>query len=348
MRKKFWILILPQLFFLTTGMAQQHFRVMSYNVENLFDTYDDPEKDDAEFLPEGVRHWTYGRYLNKLNNLSRVITSAGEWDAPVIIGLYEVENEQAVSDLVRNSPLRNQQYRFVITDSEDARGIDIAMLYQRDRFKYLAHQSYRVRFPANPQKKTRDILHVTGIVPSRDTLDVFLCHFPSRRGGEVQSEPDRIQTASILRSKVDSVVRIRKDANIILMGDFNDEPFNKSIFEILRAKPYSEDMQPGDLCNLFYHFSKQNNKGTYKFGKFWNMLDQLIVSVNLLDRNRSFHVLPESAVIFQRDFMMVDDDKNGGKRPKKTYNGMRHEGGFSDHLPIIVDFSVEIKPLNAE
>ena len=320
--------------------AQTRFRAMSYNVENLFDTEDEPNKDDAEFLPEGIRRWTYGRYVNKLNNLSRVIAAAGEWDVPVIVGLYEVENERVMTDLTTRSPLKKQQYRYVMTNSDDARGIDIAMMYQRDRFKYLGHQSYKITFPKSPQRKTRDILHVTGIVPSGDTLDVFLCHFPSRRGGEAQSEPNRVRAASTVRSKVDSVAKIRGTANILIMGDFNDEPDNKSIFETLRAKPYSTNMKPDELCNLFYAHAKQKNKGSYKYGKLWNMLDQIIVSPNLLDQKRNFHALPESAVIFLQNFMMTDDKTHGGKRPKKMYSGMKYEGGYSDHLPVVVDFFV--------
>ncbi len=333
-------IILISLCHSTFLFSQQKFRVMSYNVENLFDTEDDPAKDDKEFLPDGDRHWTYGRYTNKLNNLARVIAAAGEWDTPAIVGLYEVENEKVMDDFTQKSPLKNQKYRYVMTNSMDARGIDIVMLYQRDRFKYLYHKSHRIKFPDNPGKKTRDILHVTGCVVSGDTLDVFLCHFPSRREGEMKSEPDRVRVASVVRTKVDSLFRVRKKANIIIMGDFNDEPNNKSIYETLRAKPYSQNMKTGELCNLFYSYLKKQNEGTYKFGKEWNMLDQMIVSVDLLDRKHSFHVLPETAIIFRPSFIVTEDKSNGGKRPLKTYHGVKHEGGFSDHFPIIADFKV--------
>jgi len=320
--------------------SQQKFRVMSYNVENLFDTVDEPGKDDREFLPEGARRWTYGRYTNKLNNLARVIAAAGEWGVPAIVGLYEIENEKVMDDFTTKSPLKNQKYRYVMTNSDDARGIDVAMMYQRDKFRYLYHKSHKLKFPYNPGRKTRDILHVTGCVMSGDTLDVFLCHFPSRRGGEVNSERDRVLAASVVRSKVDSIFRIRQNANVIIMGDFNDEPNNKSIYTTLKAKPYSQNMKPGELCNLFYSYLKKQNTGTYKFGKEWNMLDQMIVSVNLMDRKRNFHVLPETAVIFRPSFIVTDDKTHGGKRPLKTYHGVKHEGGFSDHFPILADFEV--------
>ncbi len=337
------IITLILLFFSSNLYAQQEsFRVMSYNVENLFDIEDDPAKDDKDFLPGSDRHWTYGRYTNKLNNLARVIAAAGEWDIPAIVGLYEVENEKVMNDLTNKSPLKNQKYRFVMTNSEDARGIDIAMMYQRDRFKYLYHKSHKIKFRNNPGRKTRDVLHVTGCVLSGDTLDVFLCHFPSRRGGEAQSEPDRIQAASIVRSKVDSLFRVRHNANIIIMGDFNDEPNNRSMYDVLRAKPYSNNMKEGDLCNLFYSYLKKQNTGTYKFGKEWNMLDQMIVSTNLLNKKQNFYVLPETAFIFRPAFMVAEDKTHGGKRPLKTYHGMKHEGGFSDHFPIMANFIVFI------
>ncbi len=343
LNKKNFIILAVILTFLCHSnslFSQQKFRVMSYNIENLFDTEDDPVKDDNEFLPNGSRHWTYGRYTNKLNNLARVIAAAGEWGTPAIVGLYEVENEKVMDDFTKKSPLKNQKYRYVITNSEDARGIDIAMMYQRDQFKYLYHKSHRIYFPNNPEKKTRDILHVTGCVMSGDTLDVFLCHFPSRRGGEVQSESDRVRAASVARSKIDSIFKIRQNANVIVMGDFNDEPNNKSIYETLRARPYSQNMKKGELCNLFYPYLKKQNAGTYKFGKEWNLLDQMIVSTNLLNKKRQFYVLPESAVIFRPAFIVVEDKANGGKRPSKTYHGMKHEGGFSDHFSIFADFIV--------
>ena len=319
--------------------SQSPFRVMFYNVENLFDTEKNPKKNDGEFTPDGRLHWTFGRYCNKLNNLAKVITAAGEWDSPAIIGLSEVENERCMTDLAKHSLLKAQDYRYVITHCADTRGINVALMYQRDKFKYLSHKTYKIKFPQNPRKVTRDILHVSGLIQTGDTLDVFVCHFPSRRAGEQESEPDRIFTASVLKSKTDSLMRIRKKANIIILGDLNDEPTDKSILKTLRALPPEKEANPMELYNLFYKYAKQNNAGTYKYGRQWNVLDQIIVSGNLFDRRQNFHVLPETATIFQRDFMMEKDSSNGGKRPFKTYTGMKHTGGYSDHLPVFVDFS---------
>jgi len=216
--------------FLFPIFGQTNFRVMFYNVENLFDTFDNPEKDDNDFLPEGAMRWTAGRYYNKLNNIAKVITSAGEWDTPALVGLCEVENEKVMKDLTQYSPLRKMNYRSIITNSPDTRGINVALLYQRDKFKYLEHNTYTIRFSYNARKRTRDILHVTGQVSMQDTLDVFVCHFPSRRGGETESEQDRLFVASVLKAKSDSLMQIRKNACIVIMGDFNDEPSNRSLF----------------------------------------------------------------------------------------------------------------------
>ncbi|MDR0733935.1 MAG: endonuclease [Dysgonamonadaceae bacterium] len=327
------------LFFLCASVfGQNNFRVLFYNVENLFDTNNNPHKNDEEFLPDGRRRWSQKRYYTKINNLAKVISSSGEWGVPAVVGICETENEKTVRDLVGNSPLRKAGYRFVVTNSPDRRGINVALLYQRDQFKYLAHRAYTVRFPYNKRKLTRDILHVTGQVLSRDTVDVFVCHFPSRRGGEKASEPDRIYAASILRSKADSLMRIRRNAHIIIMGDFNDEPSNISIARTLNALPIPQKPEAKQLYNLFQHFEKRT--GSYKYRGRWNMLDQIIVSGNLISGGGSFKALPHTATIFSRNFMLTEDKTNGGNRPRKTFHGMRYEGGYSDHLPVYVDFRV--------
>ena len=320
--------------------GQTNFRVMFYNTENFFDTIDDPKKNDNDFLPEGAMHWTEGRYHNKLINIAKVITSAGEWDTPALVGMCEIESEKVLKDLTQYSPLRKMDYRYIITNSPDLRGINLALLYQRDKFRHLYHKNYTIRFPHNAHKHTRDILHVTGQISTQDTLDVFLCHFPSRRGGEKESEPDRLYVASVLKAKSDSLMQIRKNACILIMGDLNDEPSNRSISQILQAKPVSKDIIQQNLYNLFFNFEKRKDTGSYKYQRQWNMLDQIIVSGNLMSGNRSIRALPYTATIFYRKFMVTDDKTYGGKRPKKTFHGRKHEGGYSDHFPVIVDFIV--------
>ncbi|MDR2843821.1 MAG: endonuclease [Candidatus Symbiothrix sp.] len=314
--------------------AQQTFRVMFYNVENLFDPSDDPEKQDEDFTPEGVKHWSNYRYYTKLNHLAKVISAVGEWETPALIGLCEVENDQAMKDLTAHSLLKQRKYQYVMTESPDVRGIDVALMYQRDRFKYLSQENIRIVFPKNKRKKTRDVLHVIGKVISGDTLDVFVCHFPSRRGGQTASEPDRIHVASIVRAKADSLISVRQNANILIMGDFNDEPTDRSIAHTL--------LQTGkkQLVNLFDSMVKSSPTGSYKFQNEWNFLDQIIVSDNLLQPEKQLHVLPNTATIFRAGFLLIEDRTQGGIRPLKTFHGGKYEGGYSDHLPVFVDFVV--------
>jgi predicted extracellular nuclease len=332
MMKPKLILILGLFLFIPSVSAQNTFRVMFYNVENLFDILDEPGKQDEEFTPEGLRYWSNKRYYNKLNNLGKVITAVGEWSTPAVVGLCEVENDKTMKDLTEHSLLRKMRYRYVMTESADARGIDVALLYQRDQFKYLYHDCIRIAFPKNRQKKTRDVLHVTGEIITGDTLDIFVCHFPSRRGGQFESEPDRMHVASVVREKVDSVTSIRRNANILIMGDFNDEPADKSI---------SQELVREDLYNLLLPVSKKSPVGSYKFGDQWNFLDQIIISKNLLDPHSPFHVSTPAGTIFQADFLLTDDKTHGGKRLRKTFHGRKYEGGYSDHLPVFVDFDFE-------
>ena len=340
MKSKLLNLTIFILFYFPIFCQQADFRVMFYNTENFFDTFDDPEKNDDDFLPEGAMRWTPGRYHNKLINIAKVVTSAGEWGTPALVGLCEVENDKVMKDLTQYSPLRKMNYRYIITNSPDTRGINVALLYQREKFKYLDHKNYTIRFPGNARKHTRDILHVTGQVSAQDTLDVFVCHFPSRRGGENESEADRLYAASVLKAKSDSLIQIRKNACILIMGDFNDEPSNRSISQILQAQPILKDIVHQNLYNLFASFEKRKDTGSYKYQGQWNLLDQIIVSGNLITGDRSIRVFPHTASIFYRDFMLVDDKSYGGKRSKKTYNGRKHEGGYSDHFPVLVDFIV--------
>ncbi|GHT02886.1 endonuclease [Bacteroidia bacterium] len=330
------------LFFVTSipVSAQKTFRVMFYNVENLFDTLDEEHKSDNEFLPDGARHWNNKKYYDKLNNLAKVITSVGEWDTPVLIGLCEVENDRTMQDLTKHSLLKQMKYQYLITESPDVRGIDVALLYQRDRFKYLYHNEIVVTFPDRPRSKTRNLLHVTGIVSTGDTLDVFVCHFPSRRGGQTQSEPNRLRVASILRATTDSLHAVRKNAHILAMGDFNDEPSDKSMQSLTRLRT-NKAGEPLHLHNLWRALEQTSKIGSYKFGKQWNFLDQMFVSDKLMSPNHSLHVKPQSATIFQADFLLTEDKTHGGVRPKKTFHGRKYEGGYSDHLPIYIDLELK-------
>jgi Predicted extracellular nuclease len=308
---------------------------MFYNVENLFDTEKDSCKQDDEFLPKSIRAWHYGRYKKKLTNISRVITATGEWSAPAIVGLCEVENNRVLRDLTQYSPLKQHGYRYVMTDSPDTRGIDVALLYQRDQFKLLEYQSLRINL--NKRRTTRDILHVVGVISTLDTLDIFVAHFPSRSQGQKETEPNRLKAASILRSAVDSLCSIRKEPRIIIMGDLNDYPKNKSVSKVLNAKAPINDISNNQLYHLLANKATKTNYGTYWYQGEWELLDHLIVSGLLLNTSATVYTSTDYAHIFKLPFLLISDDKYGGKRPYRTYHGMKYEGGYSDHLPVYFD-----------
>lgn len=211
------------------------FRIVSYNVENLFDSRHDTLKNDYEFLPDATRHWNYSKYRKKLDNIARVIIATGGWTPSALVALCEVENDSVMRDLTRYSALREADYRYVMTQSPDERGIDVALLYQRNLFKLLSYQSLPVDKPRKNSRPTRDILHVSGLLLNRDTLDVLVAHFPSRSGGARESEPYRLLAARKVKHAIDSLYTIRRHPQIVLLGDFNDYPENKSVKEVLEA-----------------------------------------------------------------------------------------------------------------
>lgn len=322
------------------------FRIVSYNVENLFDYQHDTLKNDYEFLPDATRHWNRQKYQKKLDDLGRVIIATGEWTPPALVGLCEVENEHCLTDLTEHSVLKEAGYRYAMTDSPDQRGIDVALLYQREVFKPISIRSYRVPALTKQKNATRDILHVTGELPNHSLLDVFVCHLPSRSGGEKESEPYRILAAGTLKQAVDSLLQVRKKAQIVIMGDFNDYYNNRSVSEVVAAQPVTT--LKADKQQL-YHLLAAKEKalkdyGSYRYQGRWNSLDHLIVNGRLLRQKGSFHILPSDddylvkADVFSADFLLEDDDRYGGKLPFRTYSGMKYKGGYSDHLPIYADF----------
>lgn len=315
------------------------FRIVSWNIENLFNTHHDSLKNDREFLPDAMRHWNYSRYKKKLADIARVITAIGEWNPPALVGLCEVENDTVLRDLTRRSPLKELDYRYVMTDSPDSRGIDVALLYQRDLFKLLSSRSISIP-PLKQHRPTRDLLHVSGLLLTEDTLDVFVCHLPSRSGGAKESEPYRLHAAQILRTEADSILHKRLHPQVIIMGDFNDYPTNKSIRKVLEAEAPSPALSPLKLYHLLARKAKSKDFGSYKYQGEWGLLDHLIVSGTLLNRSGEFFTSEEKANVCLLPFLLIEDKKYGDKEPFRTYKGMRYQGGVSDHLPIYTDFEL--------
>ena len=325
-------------FLLPAAAQTQSFRVMEYNVENFFDTRHDSLKHDEEFLPSGVRGWNRFRFQEKSDKIAKVILAASGDQVPDLVALCEVENDYCLRSLTRYSPLRDAAYKYVMTDSPDERGIDVALLYQPATFRLLGARSVRIPLEHLGHRPTRDILHVTGRVVSGDTLDVFVCHFPSRSGGRKQSEPYRLMAASCLRQAIDSVGASRQCFHLIVTGDFNDCPADRSIREVLGASRPSGDCHPSwHLYNLM----DGKPGGTYRYKGEWNILDQIIVNGKLLQENSSVCTGYEKARILVFPFLLEEDERYGGDTPFRMYKGMRYQGGYSDHLPVCLDLEIK-------
>lgn len=311
---------------------KKYFTVVSYNVENLFDTVNNPNKNDNEFTPNAKKGYNSERYHKKLSMLAEVVSSINTNELPELLGLTEIENATVLNDFVKTKALEEANYKFIIEEGPDPRGIDCALLYRPDVFNYLEHNSIEVRYPFLNNQRTRDILYVKGTI-NKDTVHVFVNHWSSRRGGKEKSEPKRIQSAQILRQHVDSLKAINMNSRIILLGDFNDTPSDKSLVETLGAGKVSDNK---GLSNLMYELHEQG-KGTYYFRGKYDMIDNLIVSDKLLDAKKGVRIYEPKGWVFNPDFICYTN-KNGDKSPNKTYGGSNYYGGYSDHFPIYTIF----------
>lgn len=296
---------------------------MELNCENLFDTRHDSLKNDLEFLPDGSYKWTPYRYWAKLNHLGQEIVAQSD-PVPDFVAMCEVENDSVMFDLTKRSLLRNAGYEYVMTSSPDERGIDVALLYQPASFALLHSHSIRIK-PLPDTRPTRDILYASGLLITGDTLHVFVVHAPSRRGGELASRPYRLLVASQLAEAVDSVYAISRDAKIIIAGDFND----------YADSPALQYLYEHHLINMSADAQGSHGaKATYRWHGEWRSLDQILCSPSLAARK-------QSCVIGDLPFLLEDDEKYGGKKPYRTYLGPRYLGGYSDHLPLVVQLKNE-------
>ncbi|MBE2247890.1 MAG: endonuclease [Candidatus Competibacteraceae bacterium] len=311
-------------------------RIAFYNVENLFDIYDDPFKNDDEFLPNSSKAWNESKYRDKLDNIYKTLTAVGGWGLPAIVGFCEIENRYVLNELVSKTPLVKAGYSIIHEESPDRRGIDVGLIYQPKKFRPLSHRAVPLVFPFDTATKTRDILYVKGLVFKKDTLHIFVNHWPSRSGGVAASEPKRVFAAKTIKHIVDSICMRNPSSNIIIMGDFNDEPGDKSIMEALLAKPKIENLSACDLFNTSYIFYEAN-KGTEKYKEHWAVLDQIIVSAPLVTRKSGLVVPNAVSYIFDADWLLEEDTKYMGIMPFRTYAGPKYLGGFSDHLPVFID-----------
>lgn len=320
MKISIWLLLLV----LTMPLeAQEHIRFVTYNVENLFDCMDDTLTSDEEFLPASIRHWTPYRYWDKLQAIGRVLATVGGDRAPDFVALCEVENDSVLHDLTHRSALRTVRYEYLMTSSLDPRGIDVALLYKPTTFRPFAHCSLRLPAESMPDGGyVRDVLCVSGQLVTGDTLDVLVCHLPSRLNGR-RAARLRHDVVKYMRLAIDSIVAIRDVPRIVVMGDFNDVADSKALH------PLSVD--GGLVCIT------DTLGGSYRYKGHWEQIDHVYLSQVLLTDERMLRLSPRGAWMVVDDILTEPDLLYGGFRPRRTYNGMRYEGGVSDHLPVCFD-----------
>lgn len=310
-------------------------RIAWWNVENYFNPQDDSVKFDEAFTPDGSNHFTYKRFYLKRDNIYKTIVALGQGELPAIMGFCEVEDEWVMRQLCFNTPLSKFHYHYVHYESPDRRGIDNALIYRPDRFTVLYSKPISVAKADDSTFFTRDILLVSGVTFQGDTLFIFVNHFPSKLGGDV-AEVRRNYVASVLKRSIDTVMERHPKSGVIIMGDFNDSPFADCIVKHLGIGPEKSDWERNTLINLVA--DKPAGTGSYKYQADWSCIDQMMASKNLvLESDFPLIIKDQTAVIFDADFLLVDDPKFMGKKIFRTYIGGRYQGGFSDHLPLYID-----------
>jgi len=306
---------------------------MFYNVENLFDIYDDTLTEDEEFLPEGLRRWNYQRYNRKVNSLFKTILAAGEWEPPAIAAFCEIENRKVLEDLVYSTNLSKYKYDIVHEDSPDERGIDVCLIFRKELAEIIDYSYLKTSVVTGDEFRTRDVLYARFLI-NNDTIHLFVNHWPSRRGGVLAGEAQRIKIAEMVRKKVDSIfISSHRNAQIIILGDFNATPEDR-VMSILAGQ---ED-NGSSLVNLSENLP--DGVGTYRYMGTWEKIDQVIVSDMLVNRNAKVFTEPGLLQVFRPDFLLKKDLKYPGLRPFSTYSGYRYQGGYSDHLPVLLDLKL--------
>lgn len=296
--------------------------LVELNCENLFDCRHDSLKQDFEWLPDGQRRWTPGRYWRKVNQLGQEILSCQQEGVPDLVALVEVENDSCLFDLTRRSLLRNAGYEYLMTSSPDVRGIDVALLYQPFSFRPICYDCLAIT-PLEGMRPTRDILYVQGEIISGDTLHVFVVHAPSRFGGEKQTRPNR---RVVMNRIVEAIRLLPTDAKIIVAGDFNDYADSPSLLFL----------QENGLYNITRNAKGSHGaEGTYRYEGRWQSIDHVLVSLVLRDSVAQTYVNDSP-------FLLQEDKKYGGVKPLRTFIGLRYQRGFSDHLPLVVRFGFSL------
>lgn len=297
----------------------QSYNIGFYNVENLFDTIDDPHKNDNEFLPSAKKNWNTQKYNEKISHINQVINYV---DSPLAFGFCELENRKVLEDIISSNTLI-KKYQIIHYESSDERGIDVGMIYNPEKLHLISSSFIRFTLPGKEKPSSRDIVWGK-FAAKKDTLFILVNHWPSRIGGEEKTDTLRMEAAKNARKFIDSIQLISPESSFILMGDLNDYPSNKA------PKLIGEKLTP------MITYDSGEFKGTHEYQKHWEILDHIFVSPNLLGRKK-IKVLKNSGKIHSPSFLI--EEYKGLKQPLRTYASSKYLGGYSDHLPV----SIKIK-----
>ena len=323
-----------------SASCQDQYKVVNigfYNLENLFDTLDTPGKLDEEFTPKGTKLYNTAMYTDKLTRLSTVISMLGKDVSPdgiAMLGVAEVENRKVLEDLVAQPLLKDMDLHIIHYESEDFRGIDVGLLYQPKYFTPISSKPINLPIYNSEGKKiyTRQTLYAAGIMDG-DTIHILVNHWPSRRGGSA-SEPLRMQGAAICKSVKDSILAVNPGAKVIVMGDLNDDPTDKSLVKSLNAKGSKKDLKADEMYNPYFDFYKKGI-GTTAYQDAWSLFDQVIVSPGWVSDQTGYHYY--KARVFNEKFITEKSGKYKGY-PQRTFSGDSYNSGYSDHFPVYISF----------
>lgn len=293
---------------------------VTWNVENYFDTQHDSLKSDTAFLPSGEYRWTPARFAAKRNNIYKVIVDMGgdDFNVPALVALQEVENDRVLRELCMNTPLRKLGYDYIHFESPDARGVDCAVIYRKDRFAPFLSKPICVSDTA-AGFRTRDLLLVEGVMDGKDTVCLVVCHLPSKRGGAA-ADIRRLEVVRVLRHTLDTLQQNHPDAVVMAMGDFNAGMGEDALGKGLGL---SDGVNPEGFYDLTY--SMPNTMGSYKYQGRWDYIDHILINRKCVGR------------VFAADYLLKDEKGGLGQRPFRTYQGTHYSGGYSDHLPLMVE-----------
>lgn len=349
--KKVALLSLFSVLYIYSGFAQNapetRYKIATvgfYNLENLFDTENDTSINDEEWLPTASKLYTNEIYRDKLGNLSHVISLLGKEETPdglAVIGVAEIENKRVLEDLCAMPKIKSRNYQIVHYNSPDARGIDVALLYNPSYFKVLESGPLNVplKNPDGTPYATRDVLWVYGLF-NGEPMYFFVNHWPSRRGGEEASAPSRALAAGVAKAKMDSITAIHPDAKMMVMGDLNDDPLSPSVVNVLKSEGDIDKLEPGEIYNPWANYYKKGI-GTLAYNDAWNLFDQIMITQPYLNQNQDGFFF-QKAVIFNRPFMVQKSGRYRGY-PLRTFDFDIYMRGYSDHFPVYV---VLLKKIN--